>query len=107
MIPRNTPLPIGPTTMRLLHETRTVTLSRTPHRTVEALVRVRGIDIRAGRGGLHFERREPVAVVVRESGEERRHGIAPPPGIGMAAIAIATPIVAGAIAGRFKAKRGK
>ena len=93
--------------MPLLNETRTVTLSRTPHRTVEALVRVRGIDVRAGGGGLHIERQVPVAVVVRESGEERRRGIVPQPGIGMAAIAMATPIVAGAIVRRFKTKRRK
>ena len=93
--------------MRLLNETRTVTLSRTPHRTIEALVRVRGVDIRAGRGGLHIERQEPIAVVVTESGDERRHGIAPPPGIGMAAIALATPIVSRAIARRLRTNRRK
>jgi hypothetical protein len=93
--------------MRFLNETRTVTLSRTSQRTVEALVRVRGFHVKAGRGGLHIERQEPVEVVVTESGEERRHRFGRPPGAGIAAAAFATPIVARAIARRLKQKGRK
>jgi hypothetical protein len=91
--------------MRLLNETRTVTLSRTPQRTVEGLVRVRGFDLKAAGVDAHMERQEPVEIVVTEAGQERRYRMPPPVNAGMVVIALAAPIVARAIARTLTPKR--
>ena len=96
------------THMRLLNELRTVTLSDTPDRRVEAVVRVRGLDLR-GRAarGLHVEQREPVQVVVREADTVRWLNL--PPGEGARALAmfVAAPIAARALTRILKPRRSK
>jgi hypothetical protein len=107
--------------MRILNQTRTVVLSSTPWRTVEARVRVRGIDVSTAfpramralmgiaedRRGIHVERKDPVEVIVREAGTERRHRIAGPSESGMAMLFVAAPIAARAITRMLKPKRSK
>jgi len=105
--------------MRILNETRTVILSSTPARIVEARVRVRGVDVgtalpRAVRARMgvaeegrrfHLKRQEPVEVIVRGHDGERTHRLGGPSGAGMAALAIAMPLVATAITRLFRPKR--
>ncbi len=107
--------------MRLLNETRTIVLSSTPQRTVEARVRVRGLDVDAAlppamraRMGIdeetrrfHIERQNPLDVIVREAGEERHHRIAAPSGRGMAIMFVAAPLAARVIARMFKRGRSR
>jgi len=91
--------------MRLLNETRTVTLIRTPHRTVDGLVRMRGFDLKAAGVDAHAERHEPVEIVVTEAGQEHRFRMPPPVNAGMVVMALAAPIVARAIARTLRPKR--
>jgi len=91
--------------MRILRETRTVTLSQTPSRTVEARVRVRGFDLQAAGVDAHAERHEPVEVIVTEAGQEHRYRMPSSANAGMVMMAIAAPIVARAITRTFKPKR--
>ena len=93
--------------MRILRETRTVTLGRTPDRTVEGRVRVRGFDLRTGRFDAHAERHEPVEIIVTEEGLEHRHRMPPPVNAGMVMMALAAPIVAGAITRALKPRRSR
>jgi hypothetical protein len=107
--------------MRILNETRTVVLSSTPWRTVEARVRVRGIDVSAAlpramrsrmgvteeRRTFHVEQHEPIEVIVRGHDGERRHRFGGPSGSGMAALAVAAPLAATAIARLFRPKRSR
>lgn len=55
-----------------------VLLSRDATRSVEGRVHVEGVDGRAGARGVLFERHRPVAIVVREDGNERELAIEPP-----------------------------
>ncbi len=93
--------------MRILRETRTITLSRTPGRTVEGLVRVRGFDLQTGAFDAHAERHEPTEVVVREAGQERRYRMPPPVDPRMVMMAVAAPIVARAITRALKPRRSR
>ena len=93
--------------MRILRETRTITLSRTPGRTVEGRVRVRGFDLKTAAFDAHAERHEPMEVVVTEAGQERRYGMPRPPGAAMVMAALAAPIVARAIARTLKPRRSR
>jgi len=93
--------------MCILRETRTITLSRTDGRTVEGRVRVRGFDLKTRAFDAHAERHEPVEVIVTEAGQERRYRMPPPPGAMMAAMAVAAPIVARAIARALKPRRSR
>ncbi len=93
--------------MRILRETRTVTLSRTPSRTVEGLVRVRGFDLKAAGVDAHAERHEPVEIVVTEAGQERRYRVPSPANAGMVMMALAAPIVARAITRTLKPRRSR
>jgi len=105
--------------MRILNETRTVILSSTPARIVEARVCVRGVDIstmlpRAMRARLgvaeegrrfHLERQEPVEIIVHGHDGVRTHRLGGPSGAGMAALAVAMPLAATAITRLFRPKR--
>ena len=91
--------------MRILRETRTVTLSRTPSRTVEGRVRVRGFDLQVAGGNAHAERQEPVEIIVTEAGQERRYRMPGPSSAGMVMMALAAPVVARAIARTLKPRR--
>ena len=107
--------------MRILNETRTVILSSTPWRTIEARVRVRGLDVSAAlpramqarmgvaeeRRVFHVERQEPMEVIVRGHDGERRHRLGGASGASMAALAVATPLAAAAITRLFRPKRSK
>jgi hypothetical protein len=93
--------------VRNLRETRTVTLSRTPRRTVEGVVRVRGFDLKTGEFEAHAERHEPVEVVVTEGGQERRYRMPGESRATMAVLAVATPLVARAIARMLKPRRSR
>ena len=49
----------------MLNKTETVPLGRTQGRSIEAVVRISGIDARVGGRGFVYERRDPQAVIVR------------------------------------------
>lgn len=92
--------------MRLLNELRTVTLSDTPERRIEAVVRVRGLDLRdAASRGLHMEQQEPVQVVVREADTVRWLNLPPREGVRTLAMFLAAPIAARALTRMLKSKR--
>ena len=93
--------------MRILRETRTITLSRTPGRTVEGRVRVRGFDLTTGAFAAHSERHEPVEVVVTEAGQERRYRMPSPVNARMVMMALAAPMIARAIARTLKPRRSR
>ena len=93
--------------MRILRETRTVTLSRTPGRTVEGAVRVRGFELSTAAFDARAERHEPVEVIVTEAGQERRYGMPRPVNAGMVMLAVAAPIVARAITRTLKPRRSR
>ncbi len=94
--------------MRLLNELRTVTLSDTPERRIEAVVRVRGVDLRdAESRGVHVERQEPVQVVVRQADAVRWLNLPPREGARTLAMWVAAPIAARALARMLKPKRSK
>ncbi len=93
--------------MRILRETRTVTLSRTPGRTVEGAVRVRGFELSTAAFDARAERHEPVEVIVTEAGQERRYRMPAPSNATMAMLAIATPVLARAIARTLKPRRSR
>ncbi|TAK63144.1 MAG: hypothetical protein EPO22_06825 [Dehalococcoidia bacterium] len=93
--------------MRILRETRTITLSRTPGRTVEGRVRVRGFDLKSDVFDAHAERHEPVEIVVTELGQERRYRMPRPERPAMVMAALAAPIVARAIARTLKPRRSR
>ena len=58
--------------MKLLNENRTVPILAEPGRSVDGVVRVRGVDLAfAGRGPVAATH-EPVAIVVRDGGTLRR-----------------------------------
>ena len=58
--------------MQLVRDEYTVEVARDATRTVEGVVRVRGLDARvAGRGGV-IEWRDPHAVIVRDGGRVTR-----------------------------------
>ncbi len=88
-------------------ELRTVPVADGPGRTVEAVVRRRGIDVRAGGRGVVFQTEEAVTLLVRDrdtlrriSMPERNEG---PP----AAAFLAAPIAAIVLTRMFRAKRPK
>jgi len=93
--------------MRNLRETRTVTLSRTPERTVEGVVQVRGFDVRTSAFEARAERHEPVEVIVTEGGQERRYRMPGESRATMAVLAVAAPLVARAVARMLKSRRSR
>lgn len=73
--------------MKLVNETQRIAVATVHGKTVEGVVRVRGINVRSGR--LHepaatwlavhdLIRREPVAVIVRDAGGERTIAVPQP-----------------------------
>jgi len=51
--------------MRILNETRTALVAYTRGRRIDAVVRVRGVDARAGGRGFAYQRHEPQAIILR------------------------------------------
>jgi hypothetical protein len=94
--------------MRLLNELRTVTISETAGRRVEAVVRVRGVDLRDVEAqGLHVEQQEPMQVVVREADTVRWLNLPPKEGARTLAMFVAAPIAARVLARMLKARRSR
>jgi hypothetical protein len=93
--------------MQILRETRTITLSRTPGRTVEGRVRVRGFDVKTPAFSAHAERHEPFEVIVTEAGQQRRIRMPVQRIVGMVTLAMAAPMVARAIARATKPRRSE
>lgn len=88
-------------------ELRTVRVADGTGRSVEAVVRRRGIDARAGGRGFVFQSEEPVTLLVRDQDTLRRISM-PERNEGPSAIAfLAAPIVAFTIARMFRPKKPK
>jgi hypothetical protein len=58
--------------VKLRNELQTIRVTTAGDRTVEGVVRVRGVDARVGRRGFIVERQTPVAVVVHTHAGVRR-----------------------------------
>ena len=88
-------------------ELRTVKVADGPGRSVEAVVRRRGIDLRADGRGFVFQTEEPVTLLVRDQDTLRRISM-PERNEGVPAVAfLAAPIVAMVVARMFKPKGPK
>jgi hypothetical protein len=79
-------------TVRILNKTQTLPLGRSEGRSIEAVVRISGIDARAGGRGFVYERRDPQAVVVRGEDDLSRIEIRPADGVPL--IRMAAPVAA-------------
>jgi len=90
--------------MRLVRDEYTVEVARDMTRTVEGVVRVRGIDARVAGRGVVVERRDPQAVIVRDGGRVTRLTIPPSQRAGMllafALVPVAGMFVRSALASR-------
>lgn len=93
--------------MRRINELRTVKVADGPGHSVEAVVRVRGIDAMAGGRGFVLHSEEPVTLLVRDRDSLRRVAM-PERNDGMSPVAfLAAPIAALAIARMFRGRRRK
>jgi hypothetical protein len=92
---------------RWTKELRTVRVADGPGHSVEAVVRVSGIDARIDGRGFVFQTEEPVTLLVRDKDSLRRVQM-PERDEGVPAIAfLAAPIAAMVIARMFKARKPK
>jgi hypothetical protein len=88
-------------------ELRTVKVADGLGRSVEAVVRRRGIDARAGGRGFVFQSEEPVTLLVRDRDTMRRISM-PERNEGVSAVAfLAAPIAAMVVARMFRPKKPK
>lgn len=55
--------------MRILNETRTATVAYSGDRRIEATVRVRGVEARAGSRGFSYQQHQPQSIVLRDEDE--------------------------------------
>ena len=94
--------------MKLTNEHQRVPIAVPDGRAVEGIVHVRGIDLRVRGRGVVFERRTPVAAVVRTRDALRRVAIESPRGrswlLGLAA-PLASFAIATAARGKKEARR--
>jgi hypothetical protein len=92
-------------TVRILNKTQTLPLGRSEGRSIEAVVRISGIDARAGGRGFVYERRDPQAVLVR--GEDDLSSIDIRPSGGVPVARIAAPVAAYLLARVIFSRRRK
>jgi hypothetical protein len=64
--------------MRILNETRAAPVAYSRGRRIEAIVRVRGVDARAGSRGFSYQRHEPQAIILRGEDDIARVAIPGP-----------------------------
>lgn len=93
--------------MRVNNELRTVTVSRRPGRTVEAVVRRRGIDARVGGRGIVLQAEEPVTLIVREPDTLRHVAMPERQARGAAFAFVAAPVAAAIIARILRPRRSR
>jgi hypothetical protein len=81
--------------MRLLNDLRNERVLTTEDRSIDAVVRVRGIDLSSSRFGLVIGSQEPVALLVHEAGAMTRQSL-PSGGLsrGLQATLVGAPILA-------------
>lgn len=89
--------------MRIINDLRPVTVASDGAREIDGVVRVRGIDATAGDRGVRFERRVPVAIIVRDAGGVRRMTL--PEQHTNALAFIAAPLAAFAISQAFRRRQ--
>lgn len=58
--------------MRIINDLSPITVSSDARRTIDAVVRVRGVDATAGGRGVRAEQHTPVAIIVRDEHGVRR-----------------------------------
>ncbi len=75
--------------MRILNETRTAAVAYARGRRIEAIVRVRGVDARAGDRGSSYQRHEPRAIILRGEDDIARFAI---PGHSMNVVGAVAPV---------------
>lgn len=93
--------------MAYIDELRTVMVSSGPGRTVEAVVRRRGIDIGVGERRLSIQSEEPITLIVREPDTLRRVAMPATDDRGRMLALIAAPIAAMLTARMFRPKRSR
>lgn len=93
--------------MPYIDELRTVTVSSRPGRTVEAVVRRRGIDARVGGRGFVFQTEKPVTLIVREPDTLRRVAMPVTDDRGRMLALVAAPAAAALIARMFRPRRSR
>lgn len=91
--------------MKLTNEHQHVPITVPDGRTVEGIVHVRGIDLRVRGRGVVFERRTPVAAIVRTQDALRRVAIEEQQGGPSWTLVLAAPIAAFALAAAFAGKK--
>jgi hypothetical protein len=79
--------------VRLRNELHNVSVSDRRGRSVEGIVRVRGVDARVNGRGFVLEQRQPVGVVVHTSSGMQRLALPRHDAAGGAAIALAGPLL--------------
>ena len=73
--------------MRILNETRTATVAHSRVRRIEATVRVRGVEARAGSRGFSYQQHQPQYIVLRDEDDITRIDI-PRPAVNVAGAAV-------------------
>jgi len=93
--------------VRVKNELRTVTVSSRPGRTVEAVVRRRGIEARLGTTDFLVQSEAPVTLIVREPDTLRRVAMPATEDRGRMVAFVAAPVAAAVIARMFRPRRSK
>lgn len=88
-------------------ELRTVTVSSRPGRTIEAVVRRRGIDVGFGERRFTVQSEEPVTLIVREPDTLRRVAMPQTDDRGRMMALVGAPLAAVFIGRMFRANRSK
>lgn len=88
-------------------ELRTVTVSSRPARTIEAVVRRRGIDVGFGERRLSVQSEEAVTLIVREPDTLRRVAMPQTDDRGRMMALVGAPLAALLVGRLFRAKRSR
>lgn len=92
--------------MRILNDLRNERIMTGEDRTIDAVVRVRGVDLSRSRFGLVVGTHEPVALLVHEAGVMTRQSL-PPAGLspGLKAAIVGAPLLALAVGRILRGRR--
>lgn len=80
--------------LRIINKLQRVSIHSSPRRDLAALVRVRGLDLRAGDRGVVFGSRQPTAILVREPNRVRRVALEPPRDVPRTLAFVGAPLLA-------------